>query len=248
MYDGIKGAHFKSPLHLQLNRNNTQMDRLAKAIAKERVILASTSPRRIELLKQVGCKDVDVVPSHFKENLPKHSMSPFQYVVDTAKGKAMSVYESTMDDLIPPKLVIAADTVILRGSDILEKPKSDVEHFIGLQKLRDNKGPHQVLTAVVCIAPLDEPVSPGYCIKTHLESTEVFFDPDTSDDFLRSYVESGEGSDAAGGYKIQGVGALLISKVNGDYNNVIGLPLTATWKLMDSALFDQTCDSDEDRF
>lgn len=225
------------------------MDKLAKALAKERVILASTSPRRIELLKQIGCKDVDVVPSHFKEDLPKHSMSPFQYVVDTAKGKAMSVYQATIDDLIPPKLVIAADTVILRGSEILEKPKNDVDHFISLQKLRDDKRPHQVLTAVVCVAPLDEPVSPGYCIKTHLESTEVYFDPDTSDEFLKNYVESGEAKDAAGGYKIQGVGALLISKIAGDYNNVIGLPLLATWKLMASTLFDQEIDSDEeDRF
>ncbi|KAG5363325.1 Maf-like protein C3G6.03c [Yarrowia sp. B02] len=225
------------------------MDRIAKALAKERVVLASTSPRRIELLRQLGCKDVDVVPSNFKEDLPKNSMSPFEYVVDTAKGKAMSVYKATMDDLIPPKLVIAADTVILRGSEILEKPKNEVDHFIGLQKLRDHKGPHQVLTAVVCVAPLDEPVSPGYCVKTHLESTEVYFDPDTSDDFLKNYVESGEAKDAAGGYKIQGVGALLISKINGDYNNVIGLPLLATWKLMGSTMFDQELDSDaEDRF
>lgn len=86
---------------------------------------------------------------------------------------------------------------------------------------------HKVFTGVACIAPLDVPIHPGYCIRTTVEETTVYFGPEevVTDEVLRAYVESGEGTDAAGGYKIQERGGVLIEKIVGDHSNVVGLPI-----------------------
>lgn len=88
---------------------------------------------------------------------------------------------------------------------------------------------HKVFTGIACIAPLDIPIHPGYCLRTTVEETTVYFGGDEiiTDDVLKAYVESGEGSDAAGGYKIQERGGVLIERIQGDYTNVVGLPIHA---------------------
>lgn len=97
-----------------------------------------------------------------------------------------------------------------------------------LRHLRDTKS-HKVFTGVACVAPLEVPVHPGYCLRTTVEETTVFFGSEDviTNEVLRAYVESGEGSDAAGGYKIQEGGAILIDRIAGDYANVVGLPVHA---------------------
>ena len=97
-----------------------------------------------------------------------------------------------------------------------------------LRHLRDTKS-HKVFTGVACVAPLEVPVHPGYCLRTTVEETTVFFGSEDviTNEVLRAYVESGEGSDAAGGYKIQEGGAILIDRIVGDYTNVVGLPVHA---------------------
>jgi septum formation protein len=102
-----------------------------------------------------------------------------------------------------------------------------------LRHLRDVKS-HKVFTGVACIAPLEVPIHPGYCIRTTVEETAVFFGHEdvVTDEVLRAYVESGEGVDAAGGYKIQEGGGVLIEKIVGDYSNVVGLPIHSVFPVL----------------
>jgi len=90
---------------------------------------------------------------------------------------------------------------------------------------------HKVFTGLAVIAPLEVPISPGYCVRTHVEETTVYFGNEDviTDEVLKAYVESGEAMDAAGGYKIQEGGGILIEKVEGDYSNVVGLPVHAVF-------------------
>jgi len=205
----------------------------------KRVVLASASPRRKQLLAQMGFTDIETVPSGFEENLDKHTLGPFAYCLGTATRKALDVYEKLVDlsDDNPPALVIAADTIVLSHNTILEKPTTRENHLAMLRHLRDVKS-HKVFTGVACIAPLDVPMHPGYCLRTTVEETTVTFGTEdvVTDDVLQAYVDSGEGSDAAGGYKIQQGGGVLVSRIHGDYGNVVGLPIHTLFKLIKSTL------------
>ena len=105
-----------------------------------------------------------------------------------------------------------------------------------LRHLRDSRFPHKVYTAVAVIIPYEEPIAPGYALETYMEETMVTFDKSITDEMFKSYVESGEASDAAGGYKIQGRGALFIKTIEGDYFNVMGLPVNGTYRLIEKAI------------
>lgn len=149
------------------------------------------------------------------------------------------MYEATINDKNgEPALVIAADTVVSSHfGQILEKPKNEREHFATLKMLRDqNNGWHKVYTAVVCMAPLESLMDPGYAMETHVEETLVKFDEDVTDDLIMSYVRTREGADKAGGYGIQGLGSILVEKINGTFDNVVGLPLRATLQLIEKVV------------
>ncbi|KAK9479718.1 Maf-like protein [Lipomyces japonicus] len=210
----------------------------------KRVILASASPRRKALLNQLGLRDFEVIKSGFAENLDKTAMSPYEYVINTATQKALEVYKKEIEAEKEPALIIAADTVIVSRNQVIEKPHSSAEHFRMLQSLRDEEFPHKVFTAVAVIAPMEEPVHPGYRLETHIEETRVYFSKDVSDEFLTTYVASGEARDSAGGYSIQANGALLIDKIVGDYNNVVGLPLKSLVQLMEKVIFPDDIEPD----
>lgn len=199
---------------------------------------------------QIGLTDITIIPSSFAEDLPK-SLSPFEYVLQTAQQKALTVYQREVDR--DPALVIAADTVVIGpGGQILEKPKSEKEHIAMLRSLRD-AGEHKVCTGIACIAPLETVTDPGYALETHVEETTVKFDTNgrcqnshlsntmltialVTDDLILAYVRTREGADKAGGYGIQGTGAILVESVHGDYNNVVGLPLRATLQLIERVM------------
>src|ERR1700761_1288041 len=105
----------------------------------KRIILASASPRRRQLLAQIGLRDIEIVPSSFEENLPK-SLSAVEYVMQTATEKALNVYRKEIDNSEKgePALIIAADTVVVSHfGTILEKPRSFQEHMSMLKMLRD---------------------------------------------------------------------------------------------------------------
>lgn len=213
------------------------MDSLHNQLSRGRIILASKSPRRKQILEeQLGFKNISVVPSLFKEDLDKNTRSPFQYVLDTAIEKAVDVYRSEVDADKEPSIVISADTIIVSAEQIMEKPKNPVHHYNMLKHLRDSRFPHKVYTAVAVIIPYEEPIAPGYALETYMEETMVTFDKSITDEMFKSYVESGEASDAAGGYKIQGRGALFIKTIEGDYFNVMGLPVNGTYRLIEKAI------------
>lgn len=134
--------------------------------------------------------------------------------------------------------MIAADTVVSTTlGQILEKPRSEKEHMGMLRMLRDgNNGWHKVYTAVVCMAPLDSAVDPGYAIETHVEETAVKFDGTVTDELLMSYVKTREGADKAGGYGIQGLGSILVEKIDGTFDNVVGLPLRSTLQVIEKVV------------
>ncbi|KAF2139987.1 uncharacterized protein K452DRAFT_274616 [Aplosporella prunicola CBS 121167] len=212
----------------------------------KRVILASASPRRRQLLAQIGLTNVEVVPSTFAEDLSK-AMTPFEYVLDTASQKAMAVYEREInnEEKGEPALIIAADTIVVGFfGEILEKPRNEKEHIDMLKSLRDN-GEHKVFTAVVCMAPLESARDPGYAMQTHVEETVVKFDKTATDDLILAYVRTREGVDKAGGYGIQGIGSILVERIEGTYDNVVGLPLRATLKLIETVTKDEE-EMDED--
>ncbi|KAF6234894.1 hypothetical protein HO173_006824 [Letharia columbiana] len=217
------------PLPLDLPLINTLRDR--------RVILASASPRRKQLLAQIGLTKLEIKPSTLPENLPK-SLPPFEYVLQTATQKAMHVYSSELDntELGEPAVVLAADTIVVSLSgQVLEKPRSEADHIAMLKMLR-NSGYHRVYTAVVAMAPLASARHPGYASESTVEETTVRFGRDTSDEMLLAYVRTREGADKAGGYAIQGVGAILVERIEGSWDNVVGLPLRATLELIEKVL------------
>lgn len=111
-------------------------------------------------------------------------MSPFEYVLQTAQEKALDVYRREVDNTaggLELGIIIAADTVVVSYlGAVLEKPRSEREHVAVLKELRDDpdgQGWHKVCTAVVCVAPLEDAVEPGYAMETHVEETSVKFDP-----------------------------------------------------------------------
>ncbi|KAK2462471.1 hypothetical protein APHAL10511_005441 [Amanita phalloides] len=213
-------------------------------LKNKRIVLASNSPRRKEILRAIGLQP-DIVPSTFEENLPPSEFPDIhEYPVATASHKAVEVYERLVreDPDNAPDLVIAADTVVLTQPpasiphndqsdirpDLLEKPTDKKDNLRMLLDLNGNVC--EVVTGVTLVYPIL--VAPGYGIKSIDERTLVYF-ADNPKHLIEAYVESGEGIDRAGGFAIQGLGSLLISKIDGDYNNVVGFPVASFFKFLD---------------
>ncbi|KAK4188496.1 hypothetical protein QBC35DRAFT_382329 [Podospora australis] len=213
----------------------------------KRVILASASPRRRALLAQIGLHNPEVIPCTEPENLDKNALGPEAYVAATARKKCLHVYEAVLKETEEgkedPTVVIAADTIIAtRDGKILEKPKSHADHIKMLTHLRDTRY-HRVLTAVCVMSPKEDASHPGYEIAAHVEDTKVYFaqeDDGLPDDVIESYVRTREGADKAGGYALQGVGGMvLVEKVEGSVDNVIGLPVRKCLQLCEQVVFKQ---------
>ena len=150
----------------------------------------------------------------------------------------MHVYSSELNntELGEPAVVLAADTVVVSLSgQVLEKPRSEADHIAMLKMLR-NTGYHRVYTAVVAMSPLASARHPGYATESTVEETTVRFGRDISDEMLLAYVRTREGADKAGGYAIQGIGAILVERIEGSWDNVVGLPLRATLGLIEKVL------------
>ena len=206
-------------------------------IRSKRVILASASPRRKALLSQIGLHNIEIIPSNFAEDFPK-SLSPFEYVLATATQKALSVYRQELNNSAKgdPGLIIAADTIVVSShGEILEKPRNEGQHIAMLKNLRDT-GIHKVYTAVAVMVPLESARDPGYALETATEETSVKFASDITDELLMAYVKTREGADKAGGYGIQGTGAVLVERIEGSFDNVVGLPLRTTLKLIEKVV------------
>ncbi|KAI1098713.1 hypothetical protein F4804DRAFT_346108 [Jackrogersella minutella] len=238
---------------------------ILKYMRTHRVVLASASPRRRALLAQLGLPGVEVRPSTKPEDLSKADLGPWAYVSATAQQKALDVYAALIEEAVSkqaaptaaddpsrkdPDLVIAADTVIVtRDGAVLEKPSSEAAHVKMLRHLRDTRA-HRVLTAVCCVAPRADAQHPGYAMASHVEETKVLFAREADglpDDVIDAYVRTREGVDKAGGYAVQGLaGALLVEKVDGAVDNVVGLPMRKCLQLCEKVVFRQNDASDEE--
>lgn len=221
-------------------------------LKSHRVILASASPRRKALLAQVGLTNLEIQPSTKPENLSQDALGPYEYVSATARQKCLDVYSTAIQQGKEPEVVISADTVIVtRDGRILEKPPSEQAHIRMLKHLRDSRW-HKVLTSICVMAPTAEATHPGYEIASHIEETKVYFAQESDglpDDVIESYVKTREGVDKAGGYAVQGLaGMMLIEKVDGCVDNVVGLPVRKTLQLCERVVFRQGegSESDED--
>lgn len=181
-----------------------------KPLTQARLVLASASPRRSMLLKQLGL-DPLVDPSTVEETVPP-GITPLQLVERLAAEKAADVARKHPE----ADLVLGADTIVVRDDQILGKPRDRAEAFAMLASLEGRW--HQVYTGYSL-------VSPTRTITGHVAS-DVRFRSLTEAE-INAYLDSGEPMDKAGSYAIQGLGALLVSEIKGDYNNIVGLPLLA---------------------
>jgi septum formation protein len=173
------------------------------------LILASSSPRRAELLKQIGLSFQIKACSVDESPLP--GLSPPELVELLAKRKAAAAARKLNDGI-----VIGADTVVVWQGQVLGKPRNGDEAFEMLLKLQGCS--HEVYTGVALID-----VSSGKALVQH-EKTRVFFSP-LDEREIRLYMNSGEPFDKAGAYGVQGLAAVFITKIEGCYTNVVGLPL-----------------------
>lgn len=177
--------------------------------------LASSSPRRQELLTQLGFSFEQVVPGIEEQRRVQESAQ--QYVVRLAREKAQAGVA-----LVPRDLpVLGADTIVVLNGEVLEKPRDAVHAAAMLRLLSGNT--HQVMTAVA--------LADSQQILDCLVVTEVTFRTLSAQD-IAGYVASGEPLDKAGAYGIQGRGGSFVRKINGSYHAVVGLPLVETYELL----------------
>ncbi|MCI8638528.1 MAG: septum formation protein Maf [Coprococcus sp.] len=185
------------------------------------VILASASPRRTKLLAQAGIRHL-VLPSTCEERVS--SRKPEEVVTELSRQKAEDVYtryrqEHSKENI----LVIGADTVVAVGGRILGKPKDRDDAFRMISMLQGNT--HQVYTGVTLLE-----------YRNAIEKEDTFFECShvqvypMDDSEIRCYIGGGEPMDKAGAYGIQGEFAVFIKKIEGDYHNIVGLPIARIYQ------------------
>lgn len=182
----------------------------------KKIILASASPRRRELLEQIGAV-FEVCPAKGEEKITKSE--PGEAAEELSRQKCREIFQTLSSDAT----VIGADTIVVLDGKILGKPRSKEEAVQMLSTLRGRT--HQVFTGVTVMDREGEKVQ----TVTFHESTQVSFYP-MSDREIEEYVRDGEPMDKAGAYGIQGKGAVFIREIRGDYNNVVGLPVAKLYQ------------------
>ena len=175
-----------------------------------KIVLASSSPRRKELLERVGLKFQVVSPESDETYLDGES--PEDFALRLSKEKAVSVAGGCDEDTV----VIGADTVVVVDKDILGKPSTEEEAALMLRKISGRE--HRVLTAFSIVKPQSQVL--------HSETVETFVGvKNLAAPEIEGYIMTGEPMDKAGAYGIQGIGAFMVKEIRGSYTNVVGLPL-----------------------
>lgn len=182
---------------------------------KHTLILASASPRRQELLREAGIA-FQAHPAHIAEE-HKPGEAPLEYVLRLAEEKARAVACR-----FPGHYVLGADTTVVAGEHMLEKP-TDYADAARMLRLLSGRA-HQVITAVSL-------VTPGGQSDTRACTTQVFF-RELSEQEIQRYIASHEPMDKAGAYAIQGGAAGFADRIEGDYSNVVGLPLSLVTEML----------------
>ena len=188
----------------------------------ERIIMASASPRRRELLEQLGIKFDIVVSTETEENIDK-SLPPEAYTSELALLKAAAVGKKLTELNRKNSIIIAADTVVYFEGKILGKPKNDVDARNMLKMLSDNR--HEVYTGI-CVMRLKDAYTVSRSVKTSVKFKSL------TDAMIDGYIRTQEPADKAGAYGIQGMGAVLVEEIQGDYFNVVGLPLSCLYDIL----------------
>lgn len=183
----------------------------------KKIVLASASPRRKELLEQIGIF-FEIQPAKGEEIITGNT--PSQIVEELSCQKASEVAEKNRED---GTLIIGSDTVVSYEDKIMGKPKDEEDAARMLRKLSGNV--HHVYTGVTAIL-----WKKGQKRKvTFSEKTEVVF-YSISEEEIKEYISTGEPMDKAGAYGIQGIGGKFIREIRGDYNNVVGLPVARLYQ------------------
>lgn len=189
-----------------------------------KIILASASPRRRELLEQLGV-EFEIIPSQVEEKMK--SMEPSRMVMELSEIKAEDIYNRLSQEEKELSTVIGADTVVAFEDQVMGKPQSSSEAIEMLSRLQNNT--HQIYTGVTLIFRKGPGKVPSKI--SFFEKTDVTMYPISSDE-IAAYVNTGEPMDKAGAYGIQGRGAAFIKEIHGDYNNVVGLPIGRLYQEM----------------
>ena len=184
-----------------------------------RLVLASSSPRRLQLLERIGIVPDAIIPADIDESVPKGEL-PREHAARLAREKAQAVVERE-----PEALVLAADTVVAVGRRILPKVEDEATLRACLNLLSGRR--HRVLTGVALAWP-------GGTIRERLVETMIAMKP-LSREEIDHYAAHGEWRGKAGGYALQGYGEVYVRHIAGSYSNVVGLPLAETRILLKSA-------------
>ena len=180
-----------------------------------KMILASSSPRRAAILKDY---ELEIIPSPYVEN---HTKAAFSY--DYAENLAYNKAKAVADTIKEPALVIGADTVVVLGDEILEKPKDETDAFLMLKKLSGKT--HKVVTSIVIID-----TTTGHFKKNSTTSSVTF--ENLTDEMIKNYIENYKPLDKAGSYGIQELPEGYIKNVEGDFENIIGISSKAFEQLL----------------
>ncbi|MFL6732632.1 MAG: Maf family protein [Sphingomicrobium sp.] len=187
-----------------------------------RLILASASPRRLDLLARIGITPDAVHPPEIDESVPKGEL-PLEHALRLAREKAAAVAA-----IEPDALVLAADTVVAVGRRILPKVEDEATLRDCMKLLSGRR--HRVLTGVALAIP-------GKGVRERLVTTMIAMKR-LSDEEIDYYARHGEWRGKAGGYALQGYGEVYVRHIAGSYSNVVGLPLAETRVLLKSAGYD----------
>ena len=192
-------------------------------MSKVNIILASASPRRRELLKQIGI-EFEVIAGNAKEIYS--SAEPVEIVKELALLKASDIADRLHVRQGEEYIVLGADTIVVNEDQIMGKPADEEDAFSMISSLSGKK--HQVYTGIAFIKITGDG---SRSVITHAEKTDVFVRQMSSEE-IRAYIATGEPSDKAGAYGIQGRFAAFIDRIEGDYYNVVGLPAAYVYRTL----------------
>ena len=186
----------------------------------KKLILGSGSPRRKELMAQIGLQ-FEVIVSDADENISE--TWPDRMVMELSKNKAEAVWNSLDDKSKAESIVIGADTIVYNDGKVLGKPKDEEDAYNMIKSLQD--GVHSVYTGVTLY---------GEEVVSFFEETKVYVYPMT-DEEITGYIATKDPMDKAGAYGIQGLFAAFVKGIEGDYNNVVGLPVARVYQELKKA-------------
>lgn len=194
-----------------------------------KIILASKSPRRVELFEKYGLS-AKICPAQVEETLPEEIKSPCEAVKYLAHIKAAKVAENFSSD----EIIIAADTLVSIDNTLLGKPENR-EEACNMMKLLSGRT-HEVISGV-CV------ISNGKTVCDSVK-TQVLF-KELSEEEINSYIDCDDCYDKAGGYGIQSIAGVFVKEIKGDYYNVVGLPIARLFEILEKdfnyAAFDNLC-------